>query len=203
MIFSNCTLVKNLTHMHKVTAELRATQQQHQEAMHLFGGDFNLQDIDWRGASVTGHQNPLTVNRGFLDALEDIGLTQIVDFPTPSNPDHTLDLILTNRSSLIQRCEPLPGLAHHDAVLAITKLASPMHKPIRHRIHLWKKANMEIVRHRITTYGTTFHEQYTSDTPVQEMWSAFSSEIHHIMTDLIPSKLSTTRYNQTLGYDGH
>ena len=81
-------------------------------------------------------------------------------------------------------------------MLAITKLVSPLHKPIRRKIHLWKKANMEIVRQRITTYGTTFHEQYTSDTPVQEIWSAFSSEVHHIITDLIPSKWSTTRYNQ-------
>ncbi len=123
-------------YMHKVTAELRATQQRHQEAMYLLGGDFNLLDIDWRDASVTGHQNPLAVNIGFLDVFDDIGLTQIVNFPTHSNPDHTLDLILTNRPSLIQRCEPLPGVADHDAVLAITKLASPLHKPIRHRIHL-------------------------------------------------------------------
>ena len=28
------------------------------------------------------------------------------------------------------------------------------------------------------------------------MWSAFSSEIQNIMTDLVPSKWSTTRYNQ-------
>ena len=101
-------------YMHKVSAELRAPQQRHQEAMYLLGGDFNLPDINWRDASVTGHQNPLAVNRGFLEAFDDIGLTQIVDFPTHSNPDHTLDLILTNRPSLIQRCEHLPGVADHD-----------------------------------------------------------------------------------------
>ena len=182
-------------YMHKVTAELRAPQQRHQEAMYLLGGDFNLPDIDWRDASVTCHQNPLAVNRGFLETFEGIGLTQIVDFPTHSNPDHTLDLLLTNIPSLIQRCEPLPGVADHDAVLAITKLASPLHKPIRRRIHLWKRADMEIVRNRITTFSTSFHEQCSSDTPVQEMWSAFSSEIQNIMTDLVPSKWSTTLYN--------
>ena len=108
----------NEEYMHKVTAELRATQQRHQEATYLLGGGFNLPDIDWRDASVTGHQNPLAINRGFLETFEDIGLTQIVDFTTHSNPDHTLDLLLTNRPSLIQRCEPLPGVADHDAVLA-------------------------------------------------------------------------------------
>ena len=89
-----------------------------------------------------------------------------------------------------------PGVAGHDAVSAITKITSPLRKHIRRRIHLWKKANMEIVRQRVTRYSTTLHEQYTSDTPVQEMWSAFSSEVQHIMTDLAPSKWSTTRYNQ-------
>ena len=79
-------------YMYKVTAELRATQQRHQEAMYLLGGDINLPDIDWRDASVTGHYNSLTFNRGFLETFEDIaGLIQIVDFPTHSNPDHTLD----------------------------------------------------------------------------------------------------------------
>ena len=145
--------------------------------MYLLCCDFNLPDIHWIDASVTGHQNQLAVNRGFLEAFDDIGITQIVDFPTHSNPDHTLDLILTNRPSLIQRSEPLSGVADDDAVLAITKLASPLHKPIRRKIHLWKKANMEVVRQSITTYSTIFHEQYTSDTPVQEMWSAFSSEV--------------------------
>ena len=183
-------------YMHKVTAELRATQQRHQEAMYLLGGDLNLPDIDWRYASVAGHPNQLAINRGFLDTCEDIGLNQIVDFPTHSNPDHTLDSLLTNMPSLIQRCEPIHGVADHDAVLAITKLTSPLNKPIRRRIRLWKKANMEIVRQRITTFSTTFHEQYSSDTPVKEMWSAFSSEVHHIMADPIPSKWSTTRYNQ-------
>ena len=179
-------------YMHKVSAELRAPQQRHQEAMYLLGGDFNLPDINWRDASVTGHQNPLAVNRGFLEAFDDIGLTQIVDFPTHSNPDHTLDLILTNRPSLIQRCEHLPGVADHDAVLAITRLASPLHKPIRRKIHrrtrTWKSFDNAL--------QLIFHEQYTSDTPVQEMWSAFSAEVHNIMTDLIPSKWSTARYNQ-------
>ena len=87
-------------YMHKVTAELRATQQRQQEAMYLLGGDFNLPDIDWRDASVTCHQNPPAVNRGFLETFDDIGLTQIVDFPTHSNPDHTLDLLLTNIPSI-------------------------------------------------------------------------------------------------------
>ena len=72
--------------MHKVTAELRATQQRHQEAMYLLGVDSNLPDTDWRDASVTGHHNPVAVNRGFLETFEDIGLTQIVDF------SHTLQL---------------------------------------------------------------------------------------------------------------
>lgn len=50
----------------------------------------------------------------FLDLIHDSNLEQIVSFPT--RKDHVLDLFITNRPSLLNRCEPLPGIVDHDIV---------------------------------------------------------------------------------------
>lgn len=53
----------------------------------------------------------------FLDLIHDTicsNLKQIVSFPT--RKDHVLDLFMTNRPSLVNRCEPLPGIVDHDIV---------------------------------------------------------------------------------------
>ena len=84
-----------------VTSNLLWTQQQHQDAVYLVGGDFNLPDINWEDQSISGHQNLVAINNGYLNCFQDLGLEQIVNFPTRYNPDRTLDLLLTNRPSLI------------------------------------------------------------------------------------------------------
>ena len=106
---------------------------------------------------MTGNQNPLAVNNIFLQTFDDLGLEQVVDFPTRFDPDNTLDLLLTNRPSLIQRCETIPGVADHAAVLAITRIQTGPRKPIRRKIHLWKRADIEAIRKRVRDYDNTFH----------------------------------------------
>lgn len=60
----------------------------------------------------------------FLDLIHDSNLEQIVSFPT--RKDHVLDLFMTNRPSLVNRCEPLPGIVDHDIVyIDIDKQAYP------------------------------------------------------------------------------
>jgi len=60
---------------------------------------------------------------------------------------------------------------------------------------IWFMADMEAVRRHISTFSVSFHDQFNSDTPIQEFWSAFSTHDMHIMTDLVLSKWSTTRNN--------
>jgi hypothetical protein len=58
---------------------------------------------------ISGNQNALGVNNSFLTLVEDIGLQQMIDFPTRNNA--TLDLFLTNRPSPINRLKPIPGIS--------------------------------------------------------------------------------------------
>ncbi len=77
-------------------------------------GDLNLPDIDWAISSIKSHQYRTTINESFLQVLDRTGLEQMIDFPTRG--DNILDVIITNRPSLISKCSGLPGLSDHDVV---------------------------------------------------------------------------------------
>ena len=71
--------------------------------LHIWmAGDFNLSNtvlFDWDSLSVTSYNYPLQLCNIMLDFITDSGLTQIVYSPTREN--NILDILLTNRSSLI------------------------------------------------------------------------------------------------------
>ena len=46
------------------------------------------------------------------------------------------------------------------------------------------------------TFANTFLTENNIDTPVNDQWGQISSELQNTMANLIPSKLTTTRYNQ-------
>ena len=85
-------------------------------------GDLNLPDIDWKTESIEGHQDSNVINTAFLSAFQELGLAQIVDFPTRLH--NTLDLFLTNRPSMISNCTPLPGVSDHEMILTISDVQS-------------------------------------------------------------------------------
>ena len=90
----------------------------HRSATIWISGDLNLPDIDRKTGSIEGHQNSNAINAAFLSAFQELGLAQIVDFPTRLH--NTLDLFLTNRPSMIITCTPLPGVSDHEMILTIS-----------------------------------------------------------------------------------
>ena len=84
----------------------------------ILSGDFNLPDICWKSNTITKHQYPQRVNQLFLDLSHNLGLEQIVDFPT--RQDNTLDLVFTSHPAFKLRCKSLPPSGkkgNHDIVL--------------------------------------------------------------------------------------
>jgi len=77
-------------------------------------GDMNLPDIDWTNEQVIHIQYNQQISDSFLQLLAKAGLEQVVDFPTRGN--NILNILLTNRPSLENRCECAPGLSYHDSV---------------------------------------------------------------------------------------
>ena len=111
----------------------------------IIGGDFNLPDINWVNNSIEQRQYSKKMNNSYLDFIAEKNLEQMVDFPT--NKLNTLDIILTSHPGLKLRCKPMPSLGNsvHDIVLYDCALKPFTPKPVKRKIHLWKKKQTSTV----------------------------------------------------------
>ncbi|XP_072169454.1 uncharacterized protein [Diadema setosum] len=157
-------------------------------------GDLNLPDIDWETQSSSGNQNPLPVKQRFLTMVQDCDLQQIVSFPTRQN--NCLDLFLTNRPTLLNKCVALPGISDHDIVLVESSAAANRSRPVKRKVFLWKHADMESLREDCLAFQQAFTDQFDRTSPVQAMWDNFKNSLLHLMEKHVPSKMTSTRFSQ-------
>ena len=157
------------------------------------GGDLNLPDIEWKNCTIVGHQYPLVINNSFLNVMSLTGLDQIVTFPT--RLDNTLDLFLTNRPSCVNKCTPIPGISDHEIVFVDTDIKPKRRKPVKRKIYLWDKADLDEIQHEGNKMMEEFVCKYNSSSSVNEMWDTIQSRLSAIL-NLVPSKLTSTRFNQ-------
>ena len=119
-------------YMDNLCSSLDSVTAKYRKAVMWVGGDLNLPDIDWKTQSIVGNSNPVFINQRF------------VDFPTRQAA--TLDLFLTNRPTLVDKCSAAPGIADHDMVHIAASVSAKRNKPVARKIFLWDKADMEAVR---------------------------------------------------------
>ena len=169
---------------------------QYKSSPFWIGGDFNLPDFDWSLKSIVKHQYCKEINEVFLESLDVINAEQIVDFPTRG--DNTLDLLLTNRVSLLNKCCDIPGLGdHQSAILADIECHPKKQKPISRKIYLWNEANHELLRETIQQNVESFIATNDIRTPVNTLWEKFSFFVSNTQDKYVPSKTSSVRYSQS------
>ena len=184
----------NVDYIVDLSSSTRHLCQDNPGAAVWFAGDINLPDINWETSSIISHQYRRTINETFLNLLESAGLEQMVDFPTRG--DNTLDIILTNRPSLTNRCSGLPGLSDHDLVFMDANVQAGRRKPIRRKILLWNKADFDAIRSRAQQMSVNYTSSFNSSTPVDVLADALQQELDKIISDCVPSKMTSTRVNQ-------
>jgi len=70
--------------------------------------------------------------------MAECGLKQMVDSPTRG--DNILDLLLTNRPSLVQSCYVTPGISDHDIILASIQSKIKYQNSNSYKIYLWNRS---------------------------------------------------------------
>ena len=137
----------------------------------------------------------LVINECFLSTFNDIGLTQIVDFCTRWN--NMLDLFLTNRPSLLANA---PFTSHkisdHEMVLTVSDVRAKRLKPAPRKIFLWRKADLANIKSQLSDFSSKFTTAYSVDTPVNILWDVIACELQSVLSDCVPTKMATTRFNQ-------
>ena len=81
----------------------------HPNAHFWIGGDFNLPDVSWTSNSVPPGAKDSYICKAAVQLAQYTALIQVVDQPTRGN--NILDLLLTNRPSLVNRLASLPPLS--------------------------------------------------------------------------------------------
>ena len=183
-----------MEHLDEMCNQLESLATKYKKAALWLGGDLNLPDIQWKTQTVIGNANSSAINQRFLHCLQHCGLDQLVDFPT--RQDTTLDLFLTNRPSLVNKCTAAPGVADHDMVLITTSATAKRNKPIQHKIYLWKKADTENMKDKLQKFRDKFLQDFNINSPVEEIWSSIKTNLLGIQEECVPSKTSSKRYSQ-------
>ena len=155
------------------------------------GGDMNLPEIEWETEQLTTNQYTHSISYSFLDTLANTGLQQIVNFPTRNN---TLDVVLTNRPSLVKQCVGMPGLSDHDIVFVETSSRALRHRPARRNILLWKHANFDNIRLKISNLTRDFISSNTTFIPVENLATIITDSLSKIV--FVPSKFLTRMLEQ-------
>ena len=164
------------------------------DAVIWIAGDFNLPDIDWPNNSVISYQYRKAINDAFHELEGDLGLTQIVDFPTRDS--NTLDLFFTNRPSLINRSTPIPGISDHHALYINSNISATRHKPGKRKIFMWGKADTPIIKEMCKNLSDTIIDSFTACSNINEVCLFFNRGCHLIIDDNVPHRMTSQRFTQ-------
>ena len=90
----------------------------------------------------------------------------------------------------------MPGLSDHDIVFVETSSRALRHKPARRKILLWKHANFDNIRLKISNWTRDFISSNTTFTPVENLATINTDSLSKIVSDNVPSMFSTRRLEQ-------
>ena len=133
----------------------------HTKGVIWIGGDSNLPDINWSTNSTTGCNYKREINAVVLQAADNCGLDQVLDFPFPTRDTNLLDVFLTNRPSLIQECYPLPGISDHEMVYVDSDVSARYRRPIQRKIWLWSKADIPVSKQSSLQFSEDFIDRHS------------------------------------------
>ena len=184
----------NQLHLDSLNQTIEDICTTNQGAAIWIAGDINLPDIllDYQRDCWPPYRKG--INESFLQLLAKTGLEQIVDFPT--RLDNTLDVIITNRPSLVNRCESMPGLSDHDIVYADWNILAKRRKPVRRKVYLWKRTEFDAIRVETQRWTDNFVATYSPSTPVEKLASEIELHLENTLQNQVPSKFTSTRYSQ-------
>ena len=159
-------------------------------------GDFNFPDFDWsdnhhpyiRPGSSSG---PL--HRKFLEILNEHSLTQVVNKPTRNKA--TLDLMLMNIESCLNRVEILPPFADHDTVLIEADITPQRVKAPPRNVYLWRKGDWDTARAEFEKFAREYLDMDKDNASINTLWGLIRDKIQFIVKEYVPSKVIKSKFN--------
>ena len=143
-------------------------------------GDFNFQNIDW----VTG-DCASSLEKRFLDCLQDNLLVQCVDSPTRG--ENILDLVITGDPSSVTKCKVQGNFGTSDHNIILTELSCPLPRiNYAHRnIYLYSKGDYSALNEEIETLDWDSNMTFGD---IEENWLFFNHQYQILRDKHVPFK---------------
>ena len=136
-------------------------------------GDMNLPNINWNLNSVTGNSYLQYISNSLIDEFNSGGFIRMVELPTRGN--NILDQFATNRPSMVQHIEVIPGISDHEIVSVESALLATIIKPKAHQVYLWNKANLQEINNKPIQFSNLFITENSCNTPIKKLWDSFKT----------------------------
>jgi len=119
--------------------------------------------------------------------MAECGFRQIVGSPTCG--ENILDLLFTNRPSLVHSCHVTPGISDHEIILASIKSKITYQNSNSYKIFLWNLSNLSEMKHKMSEFTTQFCRKYNHDSPVELLWSSLHDKVLQCLDIIVPLKM--------------
>ena len=138
---------------------------------------------------------PKGYRTGVYKVAQEHCLAQVVKIYT--REDMTLDLLLTNSPSPVNRVKGMPpiGKADHNIVYVEDDIKAKRIQQAPRKIYLYKRADMCGLRDHLARYRDSFLSSDHSHMSVNDMWVSFKSEVIAAIERFIPSKMTKSKYS--------
>ena len=147
------------------------------DSIALVLGDFNYPDIDWGLQHASDD-----ISKKFLDCVHDNFLEQMVHFPTRGG--NYLDLVLTNRNSIISNMHSLARLGSSDHESVSFDLDINVHSSSNNKeTYNYRKGDYD--KFRLLLSEIDWDSKFR-DKSCTEMWETFKSDVDRLQKDCIP-----------------
>ena len=142
--------------------------------------DFNFRNIDW----VTG-DCASSLEKRFLDCLQDNLLVQRVDSPTRG--ENILDLVISGDPSSVTKCAVLGNFGTSDHNIILTELSCPLPRInyAPRKIYLYSKGDYSALNEEIETID--WDSNMTSG-DIEENWLFFNHQYQILLDKHVPFK---------------
>lgn len=149
----------------------------------VIGGDVNFPFIDWATQVNTSSLENKSAEE-FLQCLGIYSFEQMVEEPT--RKDHLLDIILTNKPTVLQNVNVAPGISDHHLINAEVMTNIAKISKIKRTVYQYDRGDYigfkDYLLHNFNRYSHEF-----SNTGVDKNWEKFHSLIHQAIGKFIPS----------------
>ena len=149
----------------------------------FIAGDFNLHSVEWPPQPTN---TPIRIHKLFTDSFQELGLDQLITSPTHIK-GKTLDLLLTNQSSLVSDVEvhssPLLCKSDHSVISFKVKATKVIKRCPKRRIYNFKKANWNSLNNDISS--VPWYGLIDSREP-EVAWYNFKTILHALIDKNIP-----------------